>query len=318
MGKGLLAVLILLGSSAPALALTPLTLAPTQVQYETGIKLDPVIVDEDMEFWAELDADGNVYMDWSRYNHSEPFTHYKIVRSQTNDKPLYPEDGYIFYTPDIDTLTYTDTNVPVGISHYRICMVAEPKRYCSAEIYSIEKTPVLTKDLRLQTDKEVNFTDIAKIDALKTEGEKSALVPSESELVAPRKPIVDAISSKPTSKGNSSIESFISEYWVQFLALVVSLIGVALAVTGFTVAGAKKKKSVTRFIHQIDDTFASFKWKSKRCEAELYRLHDLIDDQLKNGRIDEGAYELLNKRIDKYLAEIKEIDSLPPHLKEKE
>jgi len=42
-----------------------------------------------------------------------------------------------------------------------------------------------------------------------------------------------------------------------------------------------------------------------------------VDEQLKRGKIDEGTYQLLMNRIDKYLAEIKEIDNLPPHLKEK-
>jgi len=84
-----------------------------------------------------------------------------------------------------------------------------------------------------------------------------------------------------------------------------------LAVTGFTIAGAKKKKSVSKFINDIDDTFASFKWKSKRCEAELYRLQDLIEDKLKAGKIDESSYHLLMNRIEKYLKEIKEVDGNP-------
>lgn len=113
---------------------------------------------------------------------------------------------------------------------------------------------------------------------------------------------------KIDAKPQQGFQSFISEYWVQFLALVVSLVGVFFAVTGFTFAGQKKKKSVASFINQIDDTFASFKSKSKRCEAELYRIEDLIEDQLKNGKIDESSYELLTKRIQKYLKEVQEID----------
>lgn len=113
---------------------------------------------------------------------------------------------------------------------------------------------------------------------------------------------------KIDAKPQQGFQNFISEYWVQFLALLVSLVGVFFAVTGFTFAGQKKKKSVANFINQIDDTFASFKWKSKRCEAELYRIEDLIEDQLKNGKIDESSYELLTKRIQKYLKEVQEID----------
>lgn len=46
---------------------------------------------------------------------------------------------------------------------------------------------------------------------------------------------------KTDDKPQRGVQSFISEYWVQFLALLVSLIGVFFAVTGFTFAGQKKK-----------------------------------------------------------------------------
>lgn len=109
-------------------------------------------------------------------------------------------------------------------------------------------------------------------------------------------------------KATGGNQSFLSEYWVQFWALVVGLIGVFLAVTGFSFANRKKRKSVSRFINEIDNTFESFKWKSKRCEAELYHLHDVVDEKLKDGKIDESAYNLLIDRIDKYMKEVQEVD----------
>ena len=108
----------------------------------------------------------------------------------------------------------------------------------------------------------------------------------------------------PEKKGG--IENLFSEYWVEFLALIISIIGLFLGITGFTISNSKKKKSVTKMIHQIDDTFNAFRVKSKRCEAELYRLHDIVDEELKNGKLDESAYQLLINRIDKYLNEVKE------------
>jgi hypothetical protein len=118
--------------------------------------------------------------------------------------------------------------------------------------------------------------------------------------------------SQETVPPSQSIESFISAYWIGFLALIVSLIGVVLGVSGFSMAASKKKKSISSLMNEIDDTFASFKWKSKRCEAELYRLHDLVDDKLKGGKIDEASYQVLTNRIDKYLTEIKELDMRGP------
>lgn len=106
---------------------------------------------------------------------------------------------------------------------------------------------------------------------------------------------------------DEGLENWISEYWVQFLALLVGLIGVFLAVSGYSIAASKKKKSISTLINEIDDTFESFKWKSKRCEAELYRLQDVMDEKLKGGKLDESAYHLLVNRIEKYLKEVQDV-----------
>jgi len=104
------------------------------------------------------------------------------------------------------------------------------------------------------------------------------------------------------------LHNVFSEYGLQILALIISLFGVILAVSGFSMANSKKKKHISKFMNDIDDAFNSYKWKSKRCEAELYRLHDMIEDKLKDGQLDESSYQLLSSRIEKYLKEIHEVD----------
>ncbi len=327
----------------------------------------PVVFDDRIEFWAELDDEGHVYMDWNKYERPDAFTYYKIVRSQSNPNPVYPEDGFIYYTEDRDLLTYTDTDVPAGTSYYRICQVSGNKRFCSEEVIKIVNKIALAAGVTaLQpvrnpalADLAGNIAPVKEVATAETAGEDANVasnftnpeaiaefkklplamqnyirrklfageeftkeelqrlpislreeVISISERARKIQPVDSDGKTAPAAK-SASIESFISEYWVQFLALIVSLIGVSLAVTGFTISGAKKKKSVSKFINEIDDTFASFKWKSKRCEAELYRLQDLVEDKLKEGKIDESVYHLLMNRIDKYLAEVKDVDGLP-------
>lgn len=109
----------------------------------------------------------------------------------------------------------------------------------------------------------------------------------------------------------TKIQSMFSEYWVQMLALIVSVVGLFLAVSGFSLANKKKRKYLKKFLHEIDDVYSSYKMKSKRCEAELYRLEDQIDDRLKAGKIDENTYHLLEGRIKRYLDEMKESDQAP-------
>ena len=130
----------------------------------------------------------------------------------------------------------------------------------------------------------------------------SAVVPPTTETV-------------PAPKGmGEQVQGIFSEYWVQFLALLVSVIGVALAVSGFSFANKKKQKYLRKYLHEIDDAYSSYKWKSKRCEAELYRLQDLVEDNLKDGKIDENTFNLLENRIKKYLDEIKYADERPVNL----
>ena len=103
------------------------------------------------------------------------------------------------------------------------------------------------------------------------------------------------------------LKNLFSEYGVQLLALIVSVVGLFMAISGFTFANRKKKKSTKKLINDIDSTFHEYKWKSKRCEAELYRMHDEVEEHLKKGKIDEGTYQLLIGRIEKYLKEIREV-----------
>lgn len=115
----------------------------------------------------------------------------------------------------------------------------------------------------------------------------------------------------------TTAEGWLSEYWVQFWALVAGLLSVFLAVSGFSLAGRKKKKSLSHLMNEIDETFDSFKSKSKRCEAELYRLQDVIEDKLKSGKIDESTFQLLEGRIHKYMKEVQEVHDPIHHASKK-
>jgi len=93
--------------------------------------------------------------------------------------------------------------------------------------------------------------------------------------------------------------------WGLFWTVVGATAGVAALLAGWYYT-RKKRKSISRFMTEIDDTYSSFKMKSRRCEAELYRLKDMVSDELKKGKIDENIYMVLEKRIEDYLKEIRE------------
>ena len=110
----------------------------------TSSGYNAVTYDNSIEFTATLNSAGKVEASWSKYNHSDNFTYYKLVRSISNSNPVYPEDSYIYYTSNVDALSYVDGNVPNGISYYRICQIASPNRYCSEKVVTIDTTATTT------------------------------------------------------------------------------------------------------------------------------------------------------------------------------
>jgi predicted secreted protein len=88
---------------------------------------------------AVLNSDGNVEVNWSAYNQSNSFTYYKVVRSQTVSNPVYPNNGYIFYSTDKTVTSYLDKEVPAGINYYRVCQITSGTRYCSKDVIKITK-----------------------------------------------------------------------------------------------------------------------------------------------------------------------------------
>lgn len=104
-----------------------------------------VVFDANIRFSATLDSN-TVVTKWSGYAHSEEFSYTKVVRSQKNGNPVYPDDGYIFYTGDTSVVSYTDTAVPDGRNYYRVCHIAASKRYCSKTVVTIDFATRICRD----------------------------------------------------------------------------------------------------------------------------------------------------------------------------
>ena len=61
-------------------------------------------------------------LSWSRTTDTTGFNFYKVVVSTTDDTPVYPENGYVYYTTNPDELTYS--YVPGGSGTYYISITA--------------------------------------------------------------------------------------------------------------------------------------------------------------------------------------------------
>lgn len=103
--------------------------------------------------------------------------------------------------------------------------------------------------------------------------------------------------------------------------VILAILGACAAIIGYF-AQRKKSTVTTGYFKDIDNAYTTFKMKGYRCEAELYRLRDIITEDFKQGNMDENAFQLLDNRIEKYLSEIREniinekFGGMPAHLKD--
>lgn len=85
---------------------------------------------------------------------------------------------------------------------------------------------------------------------------------------------------------------------------------------------SSQKRYLKRLLNESDTVYTRFKMNARRCEAELYRLKDVIATDLKEGRLEEQSYAILEKRLDSYMKEIQEriidenLGSFPAKLKD--
>lgn len=243
---------------------------------------DPFI---DIYLEAELIEDGKVRLHWTPYEEPD-FLWYKIMHSQVIEDPYYPIDPELDYYEDPTRTGYIHEYVPLDENFYSICVITtDDRRGCSnsAYIYKEEMFPeeepfIPEEELRPEKppEDEIRPEKPEKIDAEKLEkpGERPGLL-----------------------KG-------LGRFIVDNAILVLTIIAVIVAASGFTFAQRRKKRSISKYMNKIDDTYSEYKMKAKRCEAELYRLKDIIDEELKTGKIDDSAYQLLMNRIENYMVDI--------------
>ncbi len=82
---------------------------------------ETIFVEEMLEIQAKMQEDDSVLLSWTPFQ-GENFRFYKIVRSETNPDPRYPEDGSLAYAGDQNRTEYRDTQTEAGKTYYyRAC-----------------------------------------------------------------------------------------------------------------------------------------------------------------------------------------------------
>jgi len=92
------------------------------------------------------------------------------------------------------------------------------------------------------------------------------------------------------------------------LQVILGLLGTGLtvALVGTAWIRTRRGRSVVKnFLNEIDDVYSRFKTNPRKCEEELYRLRNTVLEGVTDGKITQESYEIVDKRIDKYLEELR-------------
>jgi len=93
----------------------------------------------------------------------------------------------------------------------------------------------------------------------------------------------------------------------EILQVIVGLVGIVLTIALVIPAWVRTRRKggiIKTFLNEIDDVYTRFKTDPRKCEEELYRLRNTILEGLTDGKISEESYDILDKRIDKYMEEL--------------
>lgn len=225
-----------------------------------------------------LTKDGRAALTWTPYQNND-FSMYKVVHDQVDPNPYYPKHGYLDYFQDAYRTGYITGQVPEGDNYFRIC--------------------VITQDNRRGCSNSINiFVEPAGLFEQPSDQPVESLFESEMDPEMGFDNYLENLEKRDGGFGG------IWDFFVANSGTIIGVIAILIAISGFTFAAKSKRKSISKYINQIDDTYSEYKMKAKRCEAELYRLRDIIDEQLKTAKIDDGAYQLLMSRIEGYMVEI--------------
>jgi hypothetical protein len=94
----------------------------------------------------------------------------------------------------------------------------------------------------------------------------------------------------------------------EILQIIVGVVGTLLSVAfvGAAWFTTRRRMSVTKaFLNQIDNIYSKLKTDPSKCEEELCRIRNTILEGVTNGKITHENYEIIDKRIDRCLDELK-------------
>lgn len=105
-----------------------------KTDYNPGYKT--AIIDKSLEFEAKREGN-EVYLEWNSYE-GDDFQYYKIMRSQTHNNPVYPDQHALNYSDDIEDTEYELKDWAQKAVNYRVCVITTDKARICSNVVALE------------------------------------------------------------------------------------------------------------------------------------------------------------------------------------
>jgi hypothetical protein len=107
-----------------------------------------------------------------------------------------------------------------------------------------------------------------------------------------------------TEKTQVEEEGFDWNTWEPIITAATILISVFVFLFGF-LSIKKKRGRLRQYLEKIDDLFNQYNKNYQRCQQELITLRETIRKEVKDGKLEESHYLILDKKLDDYLLDMK-------------
>lgn len=85
---------------------------------------------------------------------------------------------------------------------------------------------------------------------------------------------------------------------------IIAIISVIVGIVGWFLT-RKKTGTTSKYLSEINKTFNDFKGNTDNCEVKLVELKSKIEKDFSSGKLTEQSYDILDRKIENYLSDIR-------------
>lgn len=87
----------------------------------------------------------------------------------------------------------------------------------------------------------------------------------------------------------------------EMIGVIITIIA---GISGFLYT-RKRKGATSKYLNEINNTYTNSKTNTDKCELRLLELKHKIENDFSKGKLNESSFDILDRRIDNYLGEIR-------------